>query len=164
MPTNIIKESFRNTEALLSYLRNGRLNSDEFSRIIFQGLRRRPPSAPDHIIKNRLKKLFDLENSSILKFLNDVLISLEKRYVEPTHNGQFLIESKNFAGWQELITEVPPLVGVAKALQKKHGFISLVDKSEIKLFFERFLKPQIRYSALPSIKDCLLYTSDAADE
>lgn len=73
MPTNIIKESFRNTEALLSYLRNGRLNSDEFSRIIFQGLRRRPPSAPDHIIKNRLKKLFDLENSSILKFLNDVL-------------------------------------------------------------------------------------------
>ncbi|MBB1433932.1 hypothetical protein H5201_06405 [Pseudoalteromonas sp. SG43-6] len=153
MPANIIKESFRNTEALLSYLRNGRLNNDEFSRILFQGLRRRTPSAPDHIIKNRLKRLFDLENSTILKFLNDVLTSLEERYVEPTHNGQFLIESKNFAEWQELITEVPPLLAVAKALQKKHDFISLVDKSDIKQFFERFLKPQVRYSALPSIKD-----------
>ncbi len=153
MPKAVIQECFRNTEALLLYLDKGKLDNQDFERILFQGLRRRNLLVPDHLIKNRLNKLINFSDGTARKLITDILNKISSRYIESTYNGQFLIESNNFSEWQELITEVPPLIGVAKALQEKYRPTNLVDKNKIKNFFDTILKPQVRYSALPSVKD-----------
>lgn len=153
MPAILLRESFRNTEALLIYLENHELSSSSLKQFLYQGIRRRKAELPDHVIKNKLSKFLDSDTGSVLSFLNKMLNTLGDRYIEPTFNGQFLVDSKLFGEWQELITEVPPLFGICSALRDFYTFPNHNNRAETKLYFERFLRPQIRYSALPSIKD-----------
>ena len=148
MPAILLRESFRNTEALLIYLENHELSSSSLKQFLYQGIRRRKAELPDHVIKNKLSKFLDSDTGSVLSFLNKMLNTLGDRYIEPTFNGQFLVDSKLFGEWQELITEVPPLFGICSALRDFYTFPNHNNRAETKLYFERFLRPQIRYLSL----------------
>lgn len=153
MPQLILRESFRNTETLITYLDGQKLSPNTLNQFLFQGIRRRKAELPDHVIKNKLSKFLDSDTSSVLSFLNKILNTLSGRYIQPTFNGQFLVDSKLFGEWQDLITEIPPLFGICSALRDSYALPEHNDRAQTKLYFERFIRPQIRYSALPSIKD-----------
>lgn len=153
MPQVFLKESFRNTEVLQTYLGGQDIDLNALSRLLFQGMRRRNWKLPDHVIRNKIDKEFEPAKSTYCSFVNEMLSSLERRYIEQTHNGQFLVYSSLFAEWQNLITEVPPIYAIAKALQENFGKGDLNNKDSINKYFHIYLKPQVRFSALPSVKD-----------
>ncbi|NHH87716.1 hypothetical protein [Pseudoalteromonas sp. MB47] len=153
MPAILLREGFRNTEALFTYIDDHELSCNDLKQFLYQGIRRRKPEIPDHVIKNKLSKFIEPNSGSILIFLNQMLNTISDRYIEPTSNGQFLVESKLFSEWQDLITEIPPLFGICSALRDSYDIPDHNDRTQTKLYFERFIRPQVRYSALPSIKD-----------
>lgn len=153
MPAILLREGFRNSEALFTYIDSHELSCNDLKQFLYQGIRRRKPEIPDHVIKNKLSKFIEPNSGSVLIFLNQMLNTISDRYIESTSNGQFLVESKLFAEWQDLITEIPPLFGICCALRDSYDFPDHNDRAQTKLYFERFIRPQVRYSALPSIKD-----------
>lgn len=153
MPNEFLKESFRNTESLQSYLENGELSFDDLDRLIYQGVHRRNPYRPDHQIKNR-QKLFDkFQSRALPEYLMAIISKLADRYIEPTGNGQLLVRTKLFSEWQDLITEIPPIFAVAEAIRKKYKLPNLKNREEIADYFCSYIAPQVRFSVLPSIKD-----------
>ena len=153
MPQELLRESFRNSEALKLYTENGFILPNQLSQLLFQGVHRRNTKRPDYIIKNRQSLLLDTKGSSLSDFLLKVLNKLSTRYVEPTANGQLLVKTDLFSEWQELITEVPPIIAVAESLREKYGSPNIFSRTELLNYIEKIISPQVRYSVLPSIKD-----------
>ena len=153
MPQELLRESFRNSEALRLYTENGFILPSQLSQLLFQGVHRRNAKRPDYLIKNRQSLLLNTKGSSLSDFLLKVLNKLASRYVEPTTNGQLLVKTDLFSEWQELITEVPPIIAVAESLRERYGSPNIFSRTELLDYIEKVISPQVRYSVLPSIKD-----------
>ena len=153
MPQELLRESFRNSEALKLYTENGFILPSQLSQLLFQGVQRRNAKRPDYLIKNRQSLLLNTKGSSLSDFLLKVLNKLASRYVEPTTNGQLLVKTDLFSEWQELITEVPPIIAVAESLRERYGSPNIFSRAELLDYIEKVISPQVRYSVLPSIKD-----------
>lgn len=151
-----IRESFGNTEILRKYCSGQCPEYREIQRLIYNGVRARDPKRPDHLIKNQQRLFEGKIGKSLSAYLTHLLSEASSYYLETNNNSRLIVNKEKFSGWQTVITEVPPLIPVVHCMLTNWGKPPLDNRSKLASYFDRFIKPQVRYSALPTIRDARL--------
>ena len=151
VPNSVLRETYRNLEILRKYLASDLLCVAEASRFIYQGLNRRAPMMPDHLIKNRQSLLLN-DKKTINKLLLGTIEDALKFFFNSSSSDSIFIEKNSFSEWQSVITEIPPLLFLSFSIYKKLGKPNLDSNFDI-LIYQNNIKKFIGHSLLPSIKD-----------
>ncbi|MDG3442867.1 hypothetical protein [Nitrospirillum amazonense] len=147
------REVFRHVDALRIYL-SGRLPNfnDDIQRGLFLRGRAGDPSRPDHFLKAAKERTVGQYKS-----LSDLLVGtvgwMRATFLQEDGHRHYCVPMERFEAWQELLTDVPPLLVVADALRRRHPFGGRLPRLEAAEFLKTFVRPQVRYSSLPTVRE-----------
>ncbi|GAA4255524.1 hypothetical protein GBZ26_06080 [Azospirillum formosense] len=147
------REVLRHVDALRIYL-SGRLPDfdDDVQRGLFLRGRANDPSRPDHFLKAAKERTVGQYTS-----LSDLLVGtvgwMRTTFLQEDGHRHYCVPTERFEAWQELLTDVPPLLVVADALRQRRPFGNRLLRLDAEAFLSAVVRPQLRYSSLPTVRE-----------
>ncbi|WP_159476513.1 hypothetical protein [Chryseobacterium sp. 18068] len=148
MAINLFKFLLMDDESLNCYKYNKNVSFEDLKRRLFLIYRAENPTIPDHILRLHQNKTFDGITTISEIFLKGIL-GLSKEYLELDDNRIYVKQEMQIL-WQELLTYIPPLFLQAVLLQDLYKAKSI--DTDDKKFYELYILPNSRYTAIPSAK------------
>lgn len=148
MITNsIIKNILTDIISLRVYLNGEAPLYEDVKRRLLLLLRAEDKNVPDHYY--RLNQDFFLEGiDSISQLLTKGLYNLAEEHLEMI-NGRIYVKQEMQSSWQELITNIPPLILQMAFLYEKKPICSNAEITELREYCQKYILPNVRYTALP---------------
>jgi adenosine deaminase len=148
---------FRNKRSLAAYLAADALPSaKDLRQNLHLQERRDDVRRPEHFLNNAKVKLLPDTWATLGAIIAGIVDSLAKTYLQPGAGPPLAVPADKFEEWQDLLTDAPPLLLLARALLRKHGDLAIAPSqptaSELRSAFQH-LDRQARAPLLPSIRD-----------
>lgn len=144
--SSIIKHLLCDSESLSSYYGNTPVTFEDVARRLFLLDRQENKNIPDHYYL--LNKQYSLEGIGNLSgLLTQGLYRIADEYLELRGNRVYvkqLLQNE----WQQLITEIPPLLLITVFLSRKHP-VDWREPEDVRRFYYTCILPNARYTALP---------------
>lgn len=147
------REVFRHVDVLRIYL-SGRLPDfdDDIQRGLFLRGRANDPSRPDHFLKAAKDRTVGQYNS-LSALLVGTVGWMRITFLQEDGHRHYCVPTERFEAWQELLTDVPPLLVVSDALRQRCSFGDRLARKEAESFLDSVVRPQVRYSSLPTVRE-----------
>lgn len=144
--SSIIKHLLCDSESLSSYHGNSPVTFEDVTRRLFLLDRQENTNIPDHYYL--LNKQYSLEGiGNLPDLLTKGLYRIADEYLE-LRNNRVYVKQVLQNEWQQLITEIPPLVLIAAFISRKSP-VDLDEPEDIRRFYTTYILPNTRYTALP---------------
>lgn len=146
-----IRQLLRDRYTLDDYIHNNDVSWDTIKRRLFISEHSYNPNIPDHLYKDAFTYYSNkngLKIDSLKTLLSNGIYLLAQEFIESKANHRNIIKKGLFAEWQDLLTLCSPLL-----LQSAYiaGY-TLVDTMSDSEYLKKYIKPNLRNTALPSIK------------
>lgn len=154
----LYRQLLRQVRLLSGYLRGEAPGMDVVRRELFLSERERDPKRPDHYLKQAGRLRID-NYKNVGELLLGTFERLSDHYLERSGYQHVCVRAKYFEPWQELITDFSPLLLVAYRLQMEAPLAdefrsgAWLTHEEVIAYADRVYRPQIRFSALPTVHD-----------
>jgi adenosine deaminase len=143
---NMLKFLLSDDESLSHYANGSWVSFDDIKRRMLLKARDQNPFIPDH-----LYRLSQHDTFSSIKSIGDIFIKgmepLANEFLEIDQN-RIYIKRNQQNNWQELITHVPPLLLQCLVIHSQVYDVHKENIKEIKLFFETYVLPNTRHTAI----------------
>lgn len=148
------REVFRHRTALQLYLRGAIPEMDAVQQGLYLQERENDSRRPDHTLR-QLARLTTAPNATIRDLVSNTITWMSMRYLKPAGYKHICVPWEVFEEWQELITSIPPLLVVARALLTKCGLPDErpLRRRSVRVFLEEHIQPQVRFSSLPTVHE-----------
>ncbi len=152
------RQLLRQVRLLGGYLRGEAPSLDKIRLGLFLSERERDPKRPDHYLKQAGRLRID-SYTSIEELLLGTFERLSEHYLERAGYQHVCVRAKYFEQWQDLITDFSSLLLVAYRLQMEMPLADEIQSDrgltheDVIAYVDRVYRPQIRYSALPTVHD-----------
>lgn len=147
------REVFRHIDVLRKYL-SGELPdyNDDVQRGLFLRGRACDPSRPDHFLKAAKERSVG-RHKSLAELLLGTVRWMSETFLHEDGHRHYCVPTERFEAWQELLTDVPPLLVVADALRQRYRFGEHLPRLDAEKFLNTHVRPQVRYSSLPTVRE-----------
>lgn len=147
------REVLRHVDALRAYL-SGRLPAFEgdIQRGLFLRERARDPSRPDHFLRAAQERTIG-KYESLSELVVGTVGWMSRTFLQENGHLHFCVPTERFEAWQEILTDVPPLLIVSDALRRRRPFGASLPKLQALEFLEQVVRPQVRFSSLPTVRE-----------
>lgn len=144
--SSIIQHLLCDKESLSSYYQNLPVTFEDVTRRLFLLDRVGNTNIPDHYyLLNKQYSLRDIQ--SLPELLTKGIYRISERYLE-FRNNRVYVKANRQNEWQQLITEIPPLLLIASFLSVQYP-VNLKSSDDICFFYTHYILPNARYTALP---------------
>jgi len=145
--SSVIRYLLLDKESLGQYRSNFKVSFHDLKRRMFGIERGKATHLPDHHHRLLVSQSFEGFNS-LSDVLTNGLAELTNGLLE-MDGEEILVNPKNFHAWQELISGMPPLL-LQCAYLWQGAKVDWDNVTEVQFFFEKILKRNFQYTALPS--------------